>query len=345
MKPANTVRADDTQWVSSASPDPASAAGSTPAALTSPSAAAPLRQDRSFWSEWLPIPLDVLVLVLAVPVMYLPTLYLLLGTSDAALWQKGEHSHGPIMLMVATWLLFKRVGEYAQSQPDWRDGPIKGQWLAWPLMILGAVMFIAGRSLGIIYIELGSFIPVLMSVLTLIGGTRFLMALKFPVFFFVFMVPLPGFLIDGFSQFIKLWVSVVSTEILWHVGYPISHTGVIMSIGQYQLLVADACAGMRTLFMLEALGIFYINVVRHSSLVRNVALAILIVPISFTANCIRVMFLALLTYHFGDEVGQGFLHGFAGMVLFLVALMLTLAVDSLLRAVAARLERRRKGVA
>ena len=33
----------------------------------------------------------------------------------------------------------------------------------------------------------------------------------------------------------------------------------------------------------------------------------------------------------GDEAGQGFLHGFAGMVLFLSALLLIIGTDSLLR--------------
>jgi len=98
--------------------------------------------------------------------------------------------------------------------------------------------------------------------------------------------------------------------------------------------VADACAGMRTLFMLEAMGIFYLNVVRHSSMLRNVMLALLIVPISFLANMLRVLFLALLTYHFGDEVGQGYLHGFAGIVLFVIALVLTISTDGFLRWIA-----------
>ena len=39
------------------------------------------------------------------------------------------------------------------------------------------------------------------------------------------------------------------------------------------------------------------------------------------------MILVLVTYHFGDAAGQGFIHGFAGMVLFLVALVLMLAID------------------
>ena len=41
--------------------------------------------------------------------------------------------------------------------------------------------------------------------------------------------------------------------------------------------------------------------------------------------------LTLITFHFGDEAGQGFLHGFAGMVLFISALILIIGVDSMLR--------------
>ncbi len=37
------------------------------------------------------------------------------------------------------------------------------------------------------------------------------------------------------------------------------------------------------------------------------------------------MFLVLVTYHFGDAAGQGFLHGFSGMVLFIIALILIFA--------------------
>jgi exosortase/archaeosortase family protein len=51
---------------------------------------------------------------------------------------------------------------------------------------------------------------------------------------------------------------------------------------------------------------------------------------SFLANVIRVMTLVLVTYHFGDEAGQGIVHGAAGMLLFIVALFLMLLLDSLL---------------
>jgi exosortase len=129
----------------------------------------------------------------------------------------------------------------------------------------------------------------------------------------------------------KMAVSYVTANILFWVHYPIARNGVVLQIGQYQLLVADACAGLQTLLTLESLGLFYLNVVRHTSAFRNVVLAILIVPISFAANVIRVITLTLITYYFGDEAGRGFLHGFAGIVLFLSALVLILGIDAFLQ--------------
>jgi exosortase/archaeosortase family protein len=84
------------------------------------------------------------------------------------------------------------------------------------------------------------------------------------------------------------------------------------------------------MFTLEALGLLYMNVAGHTNRLRNVLLAILIVPMSFMANVIRVMTLVLVTFHFGDEAGQGIVHGAAGMLLFIVALFLMLMLDSLL---------------
>ena len=253
--------------------------------------------------------------------MYAPTLY---GLLNNGLWSTSEHGHGPLVLAVSLWLMWSR----------WRAAEIAvapQPAAAWAAMVFGILLYVVGRVLGVIYAEVGSVIPMIIGVLLLTTGTQAVKALAFPLFFMLFMIPLPGFLIEPISQAMKLMVSGAAESVMFALGYPIARTGVILQIGQYQLLVADACAGMRTLFMLEAMGILYLNLVRFSSMLRNVVLAILIVPISFAANVIRVVVLSLITYHWGDEAGQGFLHGFAGMVLFLSALLLTMFVDSLLR--------------
>ena len=109
-------------------------------------------------------------------------------------------------------------------------------------------------------------------------------------------------------------------------------TGVMLSIGQFQLLVADACSGLNSLFTLESLGMLYMNIMDYHSKARNVMLAVMIVPISFISNVTRVLILVLMTFYYGDEVGQGFAHGFAGVVLFSVAMTLTYGFDRLLAA-------------
>jgi exosortase B len=200
-----------------------------------------------------------------------------------------------------------------------------------------------GRSQRILSAQTLSAIFLLPGLVLLLRGPRQLRAGTFALFFMVFLVPLPATLVDAVTQPLKLAVSSVASTVLFAAGYPIARTGVILQIGQYQLLVADACAGLHTLFSLEAMGLLYLNVVRHTSLLRNIALAILIVPISFAANVIRVMVLALITYHFGDEAGQGFLHGFAGLVLFMTALMFIIATDSGLRWLTSRSHRDREG--
>ena len=123
----------------------------------------------------------------------------------------------------------------------------------------------------------------------------------------------------------------MASNLLHQVGYPVGRSGVVLTVGPYQLLVADACAGLNSMFTLEALGLLYMHLMRYTNVVRNTLLAILIIPISFIANILRVMILVLVTYHFGDEAGQGFVHAFAGMVLFMAGLVLMLATDKLLR--------------
>ena len=267
-------------------------------------------------------------------VLYVPTLVRLL---DHGLWSNDEHSHGPLILLICIWLIWDR---WRAADAAGVEHGVRLQG-AWPFLIAGSLLYIAGRALNIIYLELGSVIPVLAGIVLIARGPGMLRALRFPLLYMIFMIPIPGFIADPISQVLKTAVSVTADSLLHAAGYPVARTGVILQIAQYQLLVADACAGMRTLFMLEALGILYLELVRHSSWLRNILLALLIVPISFAANVGRVLILCLLTYYFGDEIGQGFMHGFAGIALFLIGLALMVATDSVLRRSGARFSRAR----
>jgi len=274
----------------------------------------------------LPTGTDLLVLIALVvgfAALYVPSCWML----AERIWPTDEQGHGPIILAVSIWLLYNKRHELAASQPR------PSMALGLPLLLLGLAMYVLGRSQFIMVFEVFSQILVLAALVLMFLGMRALRIVWFPLFFLLFMVPLPGSLVASITGPLKSAVSAVAANLLYQLGYPVGRAGVVMTVGPYQLLVADACAGLNSMFTLEALGLLYMNLMRYTNVVRNVLLAILIIPISFAANIVRVMILVLVTYHFGDEAGQGFIHGFAGMVLFIVGLVLMLATDSLLRLV------------
>ncbi|HJV94928.1 MAG TPA: archaeosortase/exosortase family protein, partial [Albitalea sp.] len=144
---------------------------------------------------------------------------------------------------------------------------------------------------------------------------------------------LPGIFVDAVTGPLKQWVSVIVQSSLFAVGYPIAHTGVMLTIGQFQLLVADACSGLNSMFSLSALGTLFMYVMARKNLWHNAIMLAAILPIAFAANIVRVIILVLLTYHFGDEAGQGFLHGAAGMALMVVALLIFFLLDTALASI------------
>lgn len=282
-------------------------------------------------ARWLPWALALAGLV----ALYAPTFRDL----AQSIWSTDEQGHGPVVLLLCLWLFWRQRAALAQAAGETERH--RAGW-GWTLLALALVLHLFGRSQRILSAQTLSLIPALMAVLLLLRGSRPLRAVWFPLFFLLFLVPLPAAFVEAVTQPMKLAVSSVAAHLLYSVGYPVARSGVILQVGPYQLLVADACAGLYTLFTLEAMGLLYLNIVRSPSLLRNLSLAVLIVPISFVANVIRVVALTLITYHLGDAAGQGFLHNLAGIVLFLSALLLIVACDSGLQGGLAWMARRRR---
>lgn len=260
------------------------------------------------------------VVALGLLLLYVPTFW---DWAHGA-WAAETQGHELVILGASLWLLVRQRHTLA-ALPDARS--------AWPghmLMGLGLLIYFVGRSQEIVRVELLSLIVMLAALLLRHKGRAGLRAAWFPLFFLLFALPLPFELVLVLTGPLKAGASAVATWLLSVIGYPVGRSGVVMTIGQYQLLVNEACAGLQTMFTLEAMGLLYANLVHRSSALRNALLAALVVPVAFCANVVRVMSIALVTFYFGDAAGQGFLHGFAGMVLFLTALLLIVGVDRLL---------------
>lgn len=253
--------------------------------------------------------------------MYLPTYYTLATT----LWTTEEQAHGPMILIVAIYLIWRRRDRLLADAAI-KTRPVLGGLI----MLLGLLLYVFGRSQDILMFNIGSQIPVLIGILLITRGVPALKALWFPIFFIVFMIPLPGFVVDAVTGPLKQHVSELVEAILYYAGYPIARSGVILIIGQYELLVADACSGLNSMFSLTAMCLLYLHLMRHTSWLRNGIIIAGIIPIAFFANAVRIIALVLVTYYLGDEAGQGFMHGFAGVLLFIISLLFLFALDSVL---------------
>ncbi len=239
-------------------------------------------------------------------------------------WKSYSQGHELLLLSVAAWLFTRQI----RREPV-KATPVGFDW-AYLGLVGGLLLYFFGRTQEFIRIELLALWWTSQMLVCIVWGSRCWRRTWFVWLFALFALPLPFSWVLALTAPLKEAVSWVATGLLGMLGYPVARTGVVVTVGQYQLLVAEACAGLHSMFVLEAMGLLYSHLMQHASRWRNVSLALLAVPVSFIANVIRVVILMLVTYHFGDAYGQGFAHHFAGVLLFGLALVLMALVDWLL---------------
>jgi exosortase len=131
--------------------------------------------------EWLPIVIGMLA-------MYLPTLYGLCTDT----WANEEQAHGPIILALSVWLLYREWPEMMRRS----ETAAPSAW-GWPLLVVGALLYILGRSQHVVLADAGSVVWVLSAILLLKRGVAGWRALGFALFFMLFMIPLPETLVTA----------------------------------------------------------------------------------------------------------------------------------------------------
>jgi exosortase len=263
----------------------------------------------------------MLVLMLGMLAIAVPTLLFVARES----WSTEQGAHGPIVLMTGLWLLHRLwpgVAHEVRQPPLWRVALLFAVFL--PAYILARITQVVEVEGYMMYVCL------LIAMYSVVGGAVMRM-LWFPLFYLAFMFPPPDTIVAAITLPMKVGLSQFAISILHHFGYPIAGEGVMIYVGQYELLVAAACSGLNSIISLSAISVFYIYIRHQAEWRYALFLVLLIVPVALVANLVRVMILILLTYHAGDAVAQGFLHNFAGIVMFAVALLVIFALDGVLK--------------
>ena len=284
---------------------------------------------RSIVTRLKSITFDQWVLLVGLVALTAPTLGYIIDVS----WSTESGGHGPIVLVTGAWLIWR-------MWPDVRKvaAPVplsRFLMLFVPLLILA----IMAKITQIIEIEGYLVYAVIVSVLYGLIGLRAMKLLWFPLLYLAFVVPPPDSIVAAITNPLKTYISQYAVLFLYKLGYPIGGAGVTIQIGQYQLLVAQACSGLNSLVSLSALSSFYVYLQRGARVGYSIFLLALVLPVAVFANYIRVLILILLTYHVSEAAAQGFLHNFAGLTMFVTALLTIFAIDS----VVSRMIERKRG--
>ena len=260
-----------------------------------------------------------IILAIGLASLVLPTMIQVAKDS----WSTEQGGHGPIVLATGLWLLHRELGT---GKPVTRPGKlVSGILMMLPLV----AAFILARITGVLEIEAFAMYGALIVGAYLLFGGQLLRTIWFPLVYLAFTLPPPDTVVAAVTQPIKIQISQWAVALLHSAGYPIAGSGVTIQIGQYQLLVAAACAGLNSIVTLSALCMFYVYL-RHRSNVRAFIVVVLAaIPVAMFSNFVRVIALVLVTYYFGEAAAQGFVHDFAGLLMFAVALLTIFAIDQL----------------
>ena len=260
-----------------------------------------------------------LVLIVGAAIIVLPTMFQV-GQFN---WTTEQGGHGPIVLATGIWLLWR---ELTSSPAERRPGnPVIGS-----LVLAGLLgIYVLARITGILEIEALAMYGALITGGYLLFGGAVIRSIWFPLLYLALALPPPDSVVAAVTQPIKIAISEWAVALLYVLGFPIASSGVTIQIAQYELLVAAACAGLNSIISLGAICLFYGYLRHRTNFAAFVVIALSVIPIAIFSNFIRVLILILITYYLGESAAQGFLHDFAGLTMFAVALITVFVIDSL----------------
>ncbi len=234
-----------------------------------------------------------------------------------------NNSHGLLVPLIAAFYIWKK-------RPELKGCPIQ--------VDLRGVFLLFG-SLSIYVLSLAGGISVsarCMMVFSLMGlvlynyGAIVFKKLSFPLFFLLFMIPVPVSILTLISLPLQHLATDISAALIQFVSIPVYQEGNILYFARTQLEVAQACSGIQSMMAMLMLGILFVYHNRMAAPGAALLIA-LTVPIAIFANIIRVTGTGILAHFYGARVAQGFLHEFSGMAVFVFGLVILMGTYQMLQ--------------
>lgn len=233
-----------------------------------------------------------------------------------------EYSHGPLLPLIASFLVWQQKDRLERLE-------FRGSWWGPPLVLLSGVLYFLG-VLGSAYtVQEYAFVVAIVGLTLALTGGRSASLLAMPLFALVLMVPQPQFILANLSAELQLLSSAIGVAVIRALGIAVFLEGNVIDLGSYKLQVVDACAGLRYLFPLMAVGLL-VGYFYKGALWKRVVVFLASVPLTILMNSLRVGVIGVLVEHWGAGMAEGFLHEFQGWAVFMLSAALLVGLTALL---------------
>jgi len=229
------------------------------------------------------------------------------------------YSHGflvPLVTVFFIWRKREKLRTLSQGYSIWGLVLIIWALLLHILSIWAHIFFTSGFS--ILFLVFG--------LLLFLFGKEITKEILFPLFFLLFMLPLPLNVISAFSFPLKMYVTKFSLGLVSKMGIPAFRQGFHIYLSSASLTIGNPCSGLRSLISFMALGAVFAYLLK-ASLSRKLFVFLLSIPIALFSNMARVVALTLAANFWGGKTASpgGFFHDFSGIAIFILGLgLLTL---------------------
>lgn len=261
------------------------------------------------------------VLLIALLLAALPLFWFGLQSLGRA-WVTPEYSYGPLIPLISTYLFLREMRAEPWPLPPARDG--------WPgLGVLGLALAVGwlGNLMKIPDIVAYALILWIGGVVLVWLGWRCGRRHMLPVLHLIFMLPLPQIFYWKLSVFLQGLSSQLGVALIGAAGVTVRLDGNVIDLGIYQLLVAEACSGLRYLFPVLSFSYLF-AILYRGPIWHKATLLLAAAPLTVAMNSVRIALIGILVDRYGIAQAEGFLHFFEGWVIFMicVALLFLMAV-------------------
>ena len=231
-----------------------------------------------------------------------------------------EFSHGPLMLAVAIYLLWKRRSLFLFGEGN-------HSWLGLALTLLIAVpTYLLALKSGILSPRHYSFLLLIYGILLFVGGKQYGRFVCPSLLLMLFVIPLPNFLNSNLTWGLQLFSSDLSVSLLRAIGISVFQDGNVIDLGLQKLEVAEACAGLRYLYPMVGLGILT-GMLFDISLIKRALFLFIAAAVAIFMNVIRIFLTGVFVEVTDLSVSEGFFHLFEGWIFFIVSFSITLGLS------------------